>query len=137
MSFLSRAPAPLPLAAPAGDGPGNPWFSWQYVQDNADTIVSKLGFHIGITVETVASRRPVTMPGSASGSSTCQSRPNRPYPMPAAASLTSADTWVRPVSALRTRSSSAYSTSAINTVTRLVAPSSGASSASRASDGIV
>ena len=30
------------------------------------------------TVETVASRRPVTMPGSASGNSTCQSRPNRP-----------------------------------------------------------
>jgi osmoprotectant transport system permease protein len=62
MSFLSRAPAPLPLAAPAGDGPGNPWFSWQYVQDNADTIVSKLGFHIGITLETVVIALLVAVP---------------------------------------------------------------------------
>ena len=62
MSFLSRAPAPPPLAAPAGGGPGNPWFSWQYVQDNADTIVSKLGFHIGITVETVVIALLVAVP---------------------------------------------------------------------------
>jgi osmoprotectant transport system permease protein len=62
MSFLLRAPAPLPLAAPAGDGPGNPWFSWQYVQDNADTIVSKLGFHIGITLETVVIALLVAVP---------------------------------------------------------------------------
>jgi osmoprotectant transport system permease protein len=62
MSFLSRAPAPLPLAAPAGGGPGNPWFSWQYVQDNADTIVSKLGFHIGITLETVVIALLVALP---------------------------------------------------------------------------
>jgi osmoprotectant transport system permease protein len=57
MSFLSwgQAPVPLPvpLAAPADDGPGNPWFSWQYVHDNADTIVGKLGFHAGITAETI------------------------------------------------------------------------------------
>jgi osmoprotectant transport system permease protein len=54
MSFLSwgLAAAP-PLAAPSADGPGNPWFSWQYVQDNADTISTKFGFHVGITVETV------------------------------------------------------------------------------------
>jgi osmoprotectant transport system permease protein len=62
MSFLSRAPAPPPLAAPAGDGPGNPWFSWQYVHDNADTIVSKLGFHIGITLETVVIALLVAVP---------------------------------------------------------------------------
>ena len=62
MSFLSRAPAPQPLAAPAGDGPGNPWFSWQYVHDNADTIVSKLGFHIGITLETVVIALLVAVP---------------------------------------------------------------------------
>jgi len=62
MSFLSRAPAPPPLAAPAGDGPGNPWFSWQYVQDNAETIVSKLGFHIGITLETVVIALLVAVP---------------------------------------------------------------------------
>ena len=54
MSFLSWGhPAAPPLAAPSADGPGNPWFSWQYVQDNADTIVTKLGFHVGITLETV------------------------------------------------------------------------------------
>jgi len=62
MSFLSRASAPLPLAAPAGDGPGNPWFSWQYVQDNADTIMTKLGFHIGITLETVVIALLVAVP---------------------------------------------------------------------------
>src|SRR5689334_21191816 len=62
MSFLLRAPAPLPLAAPAGDGPGNPWFSWQYIQDNADTILSKLGFHIGITLETVVIALLVAVP---------------------------------------------------------------------------
>ena len=62
MSFLSRAPAPPPLAAPAGDGPGNPWFSWEYVHDNADTIVSKLGFHIGITLETVVIALLVAVP---------------------------------------------------------------------------
>jgi osmoprotectant transport system permease protein len=62
MSFLSRAPAPPPLAAPAGDGPGNPWFSWQYVQDNAGTILSKLGFHVGITVETVVIALLVAVP---------------------------------------------------------------------------
>jgi osmoprotectant transport system permease protein len=62
MSFLSRAPAPPPLAAPAGDGPGNPWFSWQYVHDNADTIVSKLGFHVGITLETVVIATLVAVP---------------------------------------------------------------------------
>lgn len=54
MSFLSWGPAlGPPSAAPSVDGPGNPWFSWQYVQDNADTIGTKLGFHVGITVETV------------------------------------------------------------------------------------
>ncbi|MFI5897981.1 ABC transporter permease [Actinoplanes sp. NPDC051513] len=62
MSFLLRAPAPPPLAAPAGDGPGNPWFSWQYVQDNADTIMTKLGFHIGITLETVVIALLVAVP---------------------------------------------------------------------------
>ena len=62
MSFLSQATAPLPLAAPASDGPGNPWFSWQYVQDNADTIMTKLGFHIGITLETVVIALLVAVP---------------------------------------------------------------------------
>jgi osmoprotectant transport system permease protein len=62
MSFLSWVPAAPPLAAPAADGPGNPWFSWQYVQDNASTIVTKLGFHIGITLETVVIALVVAVP---------------------------------------------------------------------------
>src|SRR4051812_28537199 len=63
MSFLSWVPAaPVPLAAPADDGPGNPWFSWQYVSDNAGTILSKLSFHVGITLETVAIALLVAVP---------------------------------------------------------------------------
>jgi osmoprotectant transport system permease protein len=54
MSFLSRGPAPAwPLAAPADGGPANPWFSWRYVQDNADEILSALQFHLGITALTM------------------------------------------------------------------------------------
>jgi|tagenome__1003787_1003787.scaffolds.fasta_scaffold20975163_4 osmoprotectant transport system permease protein len=53
MSFLSRAPAPAwHLAAPA-DGPGNPWFSWQYVHNNAGELVSKLQEHVGLTARAV------------------------------------------------------------------------------------
>ncbi|MEU8815998.1 ABC transporter permease subunit [Actinoplanes sp. NPDC048796] len=63
MSFLSWAPAGAPpLAAPADDGPGNPWFSWQYVQDNSDIILDKLGFHVGITIETVIIALLVALP---------------------------------------------------------------------------
>jgi len=63
MSFLSWGPAVVrPLAAPADDGPGNPWFSWQYVHDNADTIVAKLSFHLGITAETVLVALLVALP---------------------------------------------------------------------------
>ena len=54
MSFLSRAPAPAwPLAAPADDGPGNPWFSWRYVHDNAGEILTALQFHAGLTARAV------------------------------------------------------------------------------------
>jgi osmoprotectant transport system permease protein len=31
------------------ESPGNPWFSWQYVRDNADTIVGALGEHATLT----------------------------------------------------------------------------------------
>ncbi|GIF25281.1 osmoprotectant transport system permease protein [Actinoplanes tereljensis] len=63
MSFLSWVPAAsTPLAAPADDGPGNPWFSWQYVTDNAGTILTKLGFHVGITLETVVIALLVAVP---------------------------------------------------------------------------
>jgi osmoprotectant transport system permease protein len=53
MSFLSWAPVLSPVAAPAVDGPGNPWFSWNYVHDNWAEIVDRLGFHVSLTAETV------------------------------------------------------------------------------------
>jgi osmoprotectant transport system permease protein len=62
MSFLSRAPVPAwPLAAPA-DGPGNPWFSWRYVQDNADILLDALEFHAGITARAVLIALVVALP---------------------------------------------------------------------------
>lgn len=57
--------------------------------------------------------------------------------MPVAASMTSGGTWVSPASELRTRTSSAYITRAIRTEVVLVVPTSGASSESSASEGIV
>ena len=54
MSFLSRAPEPAwPLAAPADDGPGNPWFSWRYIHDNAGDILEALQQHAGLTARAV------------------------------------------------------------------------------------
>jgi osmoprotectant transport system permease protein len=54
MSFLSWGQAAaLPLAAPADDGPGNPWFSWQYVHDNADTLRNAVQYHAGLTARAV------------------------------------------------------------------------------------
>ncbi|GAB1694862.1 hypothetical protein KRM28CT15_66650 [Krasilnikovia sp. M28-CT-15] len=56
MSFLSWVPGPVPvrlLAAPADSRPGNPWFSWTYVHENADTIAEKLAFHAGLTARAV------------------------------------------------------------------------------------
>ncbi|MGI5212966.1 ABC transporter permease [Plantactinospora sp. CA-290183] len=34
--------------------PGNPWFSWQYLQDNSDTILSALREHASLTAQAVA-----------------------------------------------------------------------------------
>jgi osmoprotectant transport system permease protein len=63
MSFLSWGPAAaLPLAAPAGGGPGNPWFSWQYIHDNADTLRSALLFHAGLTARAVILALIVALP---------------------------------------------------------------------------
>jgi len=69
MSFLSRAPAPgwplaAPgsLAAPADDGPGNPWFSWRYVHDNAGEILAALQFHAGLTARAVIIALIVALP---------------------------------------------------------------------------
>ncbi len=50
MSFLS---AVRPLAAPASDGPGNPWFSWRYIHDNGDLLRTTLLYHAGLTARAV------------------------------------------------------------------------------------
>jgi osmoprotectant transport system permease protein len=63
MSFLSRAPVPVwPLAAPADDGPGNPWFSWRYVHENYDTLLSALQYHAGLTARAVVVALIVALP---------------------------------------------------------------------------
>jgi osmoprotectant transport system permease protein len=62
MSFLSWGPAAVPLAAPADDGPGNPWFSWQYVRDNAETLRGALEFHAGLTARAVVLALVVALP---------------------------------------------------------------------------
>jgi osmoprotectant transport system permease protein len=63
MSFLSWGrPAAALLAAPADAGPGNPWFSWQYVHDNADAIRAALSFHAQITAQTVLLALIVALP---------------------------------------------------------------------------
>jgi osmoprotectant transport system permease protein len=41
------------LAAPADDGPGNPWFSWRYVHDNAGDLLTALQYHAGLTARAV------------------------------------------------------------------------------------
>ena len=33
--------------------PGNPWFSWQYVRDNSDTILAALREHTWLTARAV------------------------------------------------------------------------------------
>src|SRR5439155_11534051 len=47
------------LASPAV---GNPWFSWAYLQANADTVYSRLVEHIGFTAETVLLATAVGVP---------------------------------------------------------------------------
>jgi osmoprotectant transport system permease protein len=39
--------------AVAYDDPGNPWFSWQYVRDNTETILDALREHATLTAEAV------------------------------------------------------------------------------------
>jgi osmoprotectant transport system permease protein len=62
MSFLSWAPGLSPVAGPADDGPGNPWFSWSYVHDNADAILAALRFHAVLTAQTVIIALLVALP---------------------------------------------------------------------------
>lgn len=62
MSFLSWAPGPLPVAAPADDGPGNPWFSWTYVHDNAGDLLTHLQKHVELTGQSVILALIVALP---------------------------------------------------------------------------
>jgi osmoprotectant transport system permease protein len=49
------------VAAPA-DGPGNPWFSWRYVQENGSRILEALQQHSTLTAEAVALAAVVALP---------------------------------------------------------------------------
>jgi osmoprotectant transport system permease protein len=51
-----------PSAAPADEGPGNPWFSWRYVHDNADTILGALREHATLTTQSVIMAVVVALP---------------------------------------------------------------------------
>jgi osmoprotectant transport system permease protein len=63
MSFLSRAPVPAwPLAAPADNGPGNPWISWRYLHGNAGSLLSALEYHAGLTARAVIFALIVALP---------------------------------------------------------------------------
>jgi osmoprotectant transport system permease protein len=67
-SLSGYLPGPLPrpnagrpaLALPA-DAP-NPWFSWHYIQQNADQILTYLQFHFVTTIEAVAAAMIVAIP---------------------------------------------------------------------------
>ena len=62
MSFLWDRARSWPLAAPADDGPGNPWFSWRYLQDNAETILAALREHATLTTQAVIMAVLVALP---------------------------------------------------------------------------
>jgi osmoprotectant transport system permease protein len=44
------------------DAPGNPWFSWQYVRDNYDTILGALREHVTLTAEAVVIAALIAVP---------------------------------------------------------------------------
>jgi osmoprotectant transport system permease protein len=44
------------------ESPGNPWFSWQYVRDNSDTILAALREHATLTAEAVLIATAVAVP---------------------------------------------------------------------------
>jgi osmoprotectant transport system permease protein len=60
MSFLAYG-LPRWVAAPA-EGPGNPWFSWNYVRENGDTIVEALKTHGALTAQAVGLAVLVALP---------------------------------------------------------------------------
>jgi osmoprotectant transport system permease protein len=44
------------------DAPGNPWFSWQYVRDNYETILDALREHVTLTAESVVIAAVIAIP---------------------------------------------------------------------------
>lgn len=63
MAFPSGAPAAhVPGRVLAADEPPNPWFTWQYVQDNWGDLKQALETHIVLTVESVAIATVVAFP---------------------------------------------------------------------------
>lgn len=60
MSLLAYG-LPRWVAAEA-DGPGNPWFSWRYVQENGPTILDALREHGTLTAQAVALAAVVALP---------------------------------------------------------------------------
>jgi osmoprotectant transport system permease protein len=44
------------------EAPGNPWFSWQYVRDNSDTILAALREHAALTAQAVLLAALVAIP---------------------------------------------------------------------------
>lgn len=46
----------------AQDGPGNPWFSWDYVQGNTETILAALREHAALTAQAVLIAAVVAIP---------------------------------------------------------------------------
>ena len=50
------------VSVPVQEPPGNPWFSWRYVQDNADTIIAALREHVTLTATAVLIAALVAIP---------------------------------------------------------------------------
>lgn len=46
----------------AYEGPGNPWFSWRYIQDNTETILAALREHATLTAQAVVIAALVALP---------------------------------------------------------------------------
>lgn len=61
MSLLAPVPS-VPVAGHRWRGAENPWFSWRYVQDNADTILSALREHVMLTTGAVLIAAAVGLP---------------------------------------------------------------------------
>src|SRR5882757_8879759 len=92
-----------------------------------------------LTFDTVATRNPAAITGTAIGSSTLTSRRNEPKPIAVAACVTSSGTDPNPSATTRTSSATEYTLSAIGTCSGSsdLSPNSGGTITNSAMDGIV